>query len=108
MRNIVTGITPSSKVNVDDKISVGDAILEMMNGKSFQEISPRKLDKCAFMSAKDNPNGKTKHEHVDRGLLFDALMLRARMMDKEENDCFRFDYLHTHYHISTTTAYCKI
>lgn len=91
LRNIVTGVAASSSVNVDTAKTVGEKILEKMNGKSLKEFSPRKVDQCVLMSVKENPNGKKKHNHIDPSLLFQRLLIVAKRSEKDESDFFKFE-----------------
>lgn len=64
-----------------------------MTGKSLEEFSPRKVDECVLMSAKDYLNEKkttTRRLRTDQGLT-QRILIVERIMDKDESEYFKFE-----------------
>ena len=90
LRCISTGVSAGKNVNVHMAKSVGDRIVDKMNGKTVAEFIPRRADQVILMSSKSSLI-ENKTICVDPALLFQRLVSVAKRSEKEESPYFKYE-----------------
>ena len=78
LRNIATGVHAHDTVNVDTAESVGEAILQSMDGKTVAECSFKGYNQAITLDTKSSIKIGSDEVQVDPQLLFQRLIAAAR------------------------------
>lgn len=91
LRNIETGVSADSNVNVDISRELGVKILSSMDGKKVDEISFKKKDQAIVLSAKSAIKVDDDIITVDSQLLFQCLLAAANGMYENQAEIFTYE-----------------
>lgn len=91
LRNIETGVSADSNVNVDISRELGVKILSCMDGKKVDEISFKRKDQAIVLSAKLAIKVDDDIITVDSQLLFQRLLAAANGMYVNQAEIFTYE-----------------
>ena len=74
LRNIATGVTAPTNVNVDEAKPIGENIIKKMAGKKVVDFSFRKKDQAVNMEAKSLVKIRNEEVQIDTIILFQRLV----------------------------------
>lgn len=74
LRNIVTGVTAHTNVNVHNAKTVGEQILVSMEGQKVTDYTFKRSRQAITMAAKASVKIRDEEVHVDPQLLFQRLV----------------------------------
>lgn len=90
LHSLVTGVTAADSVNVDSALSVGEKILNDLDGKNVLQHSFRKKDQVVTLRSSSAVSIKEDVIHIDPQLLFQRLVTAGKQTDNLE-DVFQYE-----------------
>lgn len=90
LRNIETGVTADSKVNVDSSKEVGERIIESISGQSISTYSFKRSQQVVTLNSK-NLMKIDEPIFIDTQLLFQRVATVANSMDLDLSDVLTFE-----------------
>lgn len=91
LRNIETGVTADSKVNLDSAIEVGEKIIESMSGQSISTYSFKRSQQVVTLNSKNLKKIDEEPIFVDTQLLFKRFATVANSMDLDLSEVLTFE-----------------
>lgn len=91
LRNIETGVTTDSKVNVDSAKEVGERIIESMSGQSFPTYSFKRSQQVVTVNSKNLMKIDEEPIFIDPQLLFQRFATVANSMDLDLFEVLTFE-----------------
>lgn len=91
LRNIETGVTADSKVNVDSEKEIGERIIESMSGQSISTYSFKRSQQVVTLNSKNLMKIDEEPIFIDPQLLFQRFATVANSMDLDLSEVFTFE-----------------
>ena len=90
LRNIATGVTAMSHINVEKAYSIGEQILKQMTGKTVKDHTFKMKEQAQTMDSKVIECGQDK-VHIDPQLLFQRLVIVTKRSTEDMASIFRYE-----------------
>lgn len=91
LRNIETGVTADSKVNVDSAKEVGERIIESMSGQSISTYSFKRSQQVVTLNSKNFMKIDEEPIFIDPQLLFQRFATVANSLDLDLSEVLTFE-----------------